>query len=82
MTQPGEWPALVRDAVKDVTGKTPAYTTNGGTSDARFISKICPVIECGAVNASVHQIDENAKVEDLENLTKIYVRVLERALGA
>lgn len=82
LTQPGAWPELVRDAVKDITGKTPAYTTNGGTSDARFIVKYCPVIECGAINESVHQIDENAKIEDLENLTKIYVRVLERYFGS
>ncbi|MGB0719919.1 MAG: succinyl-diaminopimelate desuccinylase [Bdellovibrionales bacterium] len=78
ITKPAAWAETVRDAVADITGKTPAYTTNGGTSDARFIVNYCPVIECGAVNASVHQIDENARIADLEDLTQIYVRVLER----
>lgn len=81
LTRPGAWVETVRGAVADITGKTPACTTNGGTSDARFISKICPVVECGAVNASIHQIDENAKIADVENLTKIYVRILERYFG-
>ncbi len=78
ITQPGDWSEIVRNAVVDVTGSTPSYTTNGGTSDARFIVQYCPVIECGAVNESAHHIDENARVEDLENLTLIYQRVLER----
>lgn len=78
ITQPGDWSEVVRNAVVDVTGRTPSYTTNGGTSDARFIVQYCPVIECGAVNESAHHIDEHARVEDLENLTLIYQRVLER----
>ncbi|MAF97951.1 MAG: succinyl-diaminopimelate desuccinylase [Micavibrio sp.] len=78
MTEPGHWTEVVRDAVGDVVDAVPAYTTNGGTSDARFITNYCPVVECGAINASIHQVDENARVEDLENLEKIYVRILER----
>lgn len=78
ITRPGPWSETVQKAVQDVTGKTPAYTTNGGTSDARFIVEYCPVIECGGVNKTIHQIDENAAVEDLENLVKIYRRILER----
>lgn len=78
MTKPGAWSDLVMAAVSDVTGMTPAITTNGGTSDARFVSRYCPVIEFGGVNESVHQIDENAKVEDLEIVTKVFTRVLER----
>jgi succinyl-diaminopimelate desuccinylase len=81
MTQPGAWTEIVRDAVADVAGKIPAYTTNGGTSDARFLSQYCPVVECGAVNKSMHQIDEFAKISDLEDLVNIYVRVLERYFG-
>ncbi len=75
---PGEWATLVSDAVRDVTGKTPAMTTNGGTSDARFVYKYCPVVEVGAVNATVHQVDEYARLEDLEGTMKIYKRILER----
>lgn len=78
ITQPCEWSKIVKSAVEDISGKSPDYTTNGGTSDARFIVHYCPVIECGGVNASVHQIDENARVQDLEDLTKIYQRILER----
>jgi len=78
ITQPGDWSDIVQNAVKDVTGKTPEYTTSGGTSDARFIVNYCPVVEYGPINASIHQIDENARVTDLEDLAKIYGRVLER----
>lgn len=82
ITKPGAWSEIVRDAVADATGHTPEYTTNGGTSDARFIVNYCPVIECGGVNESIHQVDENARVEDLENITKIYRQILERYLSA
>ncbi|MBX2833694.1 MAG: succinyl-diaminopimelate desuccinylase [Micavibrio sp.] len=78
ITKPNDWTDLVRDAVTDVTGRTPALTTNGGTSDARFIVKYCPVVECGAVNSTIHQVNERANVEDLEDLTRIYGRILER----
>ncbi len=77
ITQPGEWSVVVKKAVEDVTGKTPDYTTNGGTSDARFIVNYCPVVEFGVLNKTIHQIDENAAVQDLEDLTKIYQKVLE-----
>ena len=77
MTEPGAWSDVVRDAVKDITGKTPEYTTNGGTSDARFVSQHCPVVEFGGVNATIHQVDENASVADLQNLQKIFLRTLE-----
>ena len=77
ITKPGLWTGLVKQAVLDVTGKEPAYTTNGGTSDARFIINYCPVIECGGVNATVHQVNENAEISVLEGMVQIYVRVLE-----
>jgi succinyl-diaminopimelate desuccinylase len=81
ITEPGQWSEIVRSAVEDITGKTPAFTTNGGTSDARFVVQYCPVIECGGVNASIHQVDENASVQDLENLTKIFIRILDRVFS-
>lgn len=76
ITQPGEWSEIVAKSVEKISGKRPAYTTTGGTSDARFIVNYCPVIECGAINSSIHQIDENAKIADLEMLTKIYEEIL------
>lgn len=77
LTQPGSWSDIVTQAVKDITDKTPQLTTTGGTSDARFIQAYCPVVEFGPINASIHQIDENAKVSDIEDLTRIYERVIE-----
>lgn len=82
ITQPGVWTGTVQKAVADITGKTARTTTSGGTSDARFITKYCPVVEFGGVNATIHQIDENAKVSDLESLAKIYMRILELYFGA
>lgn len=78
LTKPGDWSNIARASVHDITGKTPEFTTNGGTSDARFVSQHCPVVEFGGINESIHQIDENAKVSDLEDLTKIFTKILER----
>ena len=77
LTQPGEWSHTVARAVQEITGHKPDMTTNGGTSDARFIVKYCPVVEFGGVNKTIHQIDENAAVEDLHDLARIFQRVLE-----
>lgn len=82
ITKPGAWSEIVSGAVKDVTGAAPEYTTNGGTSDARFVVNYCPVIECGPINESIHKVDENIKVSDLEGISKIYERVLERYFSA
>lgn len=81
ITKPNAWTALVKEAVSEISGKEPAYTTTGGTSDARFIVNYCPVVECGAVNASIHQVNENANVSDLEDLRRIYIRILEKYFG-
>lgn len=78
ITKPSEWTALVQNVVEEISGHKPDYTTTGGTSDARFIVNYCPVVECGGINASIHQVDENAKVSDLEDLTRIYFRILEK----
>lgn len=59
-------------AIQDILGQTPQLSTSGGTSDARFIKDLCPVIEFGLVNKTAHAVDENALVKDLENLTQIY----------
>ncbi len=82
LTDPGPWPDLVASAVEDATGRVPARTTDGGTSDAKFFHRHCPVVECGGVNATIHQVDECASLDDLEGLTRIYLRVLERYFGA
>ena len=63
-------------AVAAETGRKPALTTGGGTSDARFIKDFCPVVEFGLVNETIHQIDEHVAVADLEALTRIYERFI------
>jgi succinyl-diaminopimelate desuccinylase len=76
LTEPGPLVDTMRGAVLAVTGRAAALTTNGGTSDARFIYKHCPVIELGLVNATVHQVDECVPVADLQTLTQIYSRFI------
>ena len=63
-------------AIETETGRKPALTTGGGTSDARFIKDICPVIEFGLVNKTIHAVDEHTSVADIEKLTAIYERFL------
>ncbi len=69
---------VVVDAVRDVTGKTPALTTTGGTSDARFIKNYCPVIEFGTTGRTAHMVNERVEVKTLEGLAKVYQRMLEK----
>ncbi len=76
LTKPGPLVTTLKDAVKSIIGRTPALTTGGGTSDARFIKDICPVVEFGLVNATIHQVDEHTSVADLETLTTIYERFI------
>ncbi len=76
LTKPGPLVSTLKDAIKSVTGRVPAMTTGGGTSDARFIKDICPVVEFGLVNTTIHQVDERASIADLEMLTDIYGRFI------
>ncbi len=61
----------------EVAGITPKLSTDGGTSDARFIKDYCPVVEFGLLTASIHKIDEHVTIADLEQLTAIYRRFIE-----
>lgn len=78
ITRPGPFIDTVVAAVKEITGRTPDLNTGGGTSDARFITNYCEVVEFGLVGRSMHAIDERTPVADLEQLTKIYRGVLDR----
>lgn len=80
LTEKGPLSDAVADAVKSVTGQTPELSTTGGTSDARFIKDMCPVVEFGLVGATMHKIDEHVAVSDIESLTQIYEKVLEKLL--
>ncbi len=77
ITTPGPLDALLSEAVRDVTGLMPSLSTDGGTSDARFIKDLCPVVEFGLLTASIHKIDEHVAVADLTRLTAIYQQFLE-----
>jgi len=68
-------------SVEAVTGRKPALSTSGGTSDARFIKDYCPVVEFGLVGQTMHMVDERVALEDLETLTQIYQRFLEDWFG-
>ncbi|MEQ1612230.1 MAG: succinyl-diaminopimelate desuccinylase, partial [Hyphomicrobiaceae bacterium] len=76
LTQPGPLVDTMVEAVATETGRTPALTTGGGTSDARFIQAHCPVIEFGLINQTIHQVDESVAIADLEALTRIYQRFI------
>ncbi len=78
LTEPGPLSTLVGDAIEHVTGRRPALSTTGGTSDARFIRRLCPVVEFGLVGASMHKVDEAVPVADIAALTAIYDAVLAR----
>ena len=79
LTTPGELVHAVQAAIREETGVETELSTTGGTSDGRFISRICPqVIELGPINASIHKIDEHVQVADLDPLKEIYRGVLER----
>ncbi len=67
---------LIQKAVQTVTGHLPGLSTTGGTTDGRFISSYCPVIECGMREATMHQVDEHVSLEDIKSLTKIYYSIL------
>ena len=69
---------MVAAAVRDVAGRDPELSTTGGTSDARFIRALCPVVELGLVGKTMHAIDERAPVEEIRNLQRVYERVIER----
>lgn len=76
ITKPGKLSDMAKNACKVVAGINADLNTAGGTSDARFIKDLCPVIELGLRNATAHKIDENAPVEDIRKLTDIYLHVL------
>lgn len=82
LTEPGLLSGLVGDAVEAETGRRPELSTSGGTSDARFIRRMCPVIEFGLPGQSMHKVDEQVRVEDIRTLARIYDGVLRRALAA
>jgi succinyl-diaminopimelate desuccinylase len=81
LTRAGAFVASVQDAVEAETGRRPEASTTGGTSDARFIRAMAPVLELGLVGQTMHQFDERVPVAELEALTRVYERVIRAVLG-
>jgi succinyl-diaminopimelate desuccinylase len=82
LTEPGRLSEVLAESVEAETGRRPELSTTGGTSDARFVQRYCPVIEFGLVGTTMHQVDEHVAVADIEGLTRIYERFLQRFLAA
>jgi succinyl-diaminopimelate desuccinylase len=81
LTPKGELSEALSKAIESATGKTPALSTTGGTSDGRFIAQICPqVIEFGPTNATIHQVNESIEIAQLEPLKNVYRETLEQLL--
>jgi len=81
LTPPGAFSQMIAEAVEAETGIVPEASTSGGTSDARFLKDLCPVIEFGLPNATMHKRDEAVALDDLEKLVPIYRRIALAALG-
>jgi succinyl-diaminopimelate desuccinylase len=82
LTAPGPFTKLVAGAVEAVSGVKPQLSTTGGTSDARFIRTLCPVVEFGLVGATMHAVDERAPVDEIAALSAIYERVVDDYFAA
>jgi len=82
LTAPGLFTQVVADAVADVAGAAPELSTTGGTSDARFIRDLCPVVELGLVGKTMHAVDERAPVAEIRDLQAVYERLIARYFAA
>ncbi len=81
LTQPGAFSDMIASAIQAVTGIETELSTSGGTSDARFLSALCPVVEFGLRNATMHKLDEAVEIDDLERLSLIYTKIIIAALA-
>jgi len=81
LTRPGPFVDALRRAVRAETGEEGTLDTGGGTSDARFVTRFCPVAELGAVGTTMHKVDEHTPVEELRRLSSLYGAVIRECLG-
>ncbi|MGZ6039296.1 MAG: succinyl-diaminopimelate desuccinylase [Phenylobacterium sp.] len=82
LTEPGPFTDIAAAAIRDVAGRDPELSTSGGTSDARFIRALCPVVELGLVGKTMHQVDEAAPVAEIRQLQAVYEKLIERYFAA
>lgn len=81
LTPPGQLYDVIVQAIEEETGCTPKLSTSGGTSDGRFLIKLCPVVDFGLPNATMHKVGECAAIEDIRELSRIYERILRKVLS-
>ena len=81
LTPPGLLFDVIVEAIEEETGRKPELSTSGGTSDGRFLIKLCPVVDFGLPNATMHKVGEHAAVEDIRALSRIYERILRKVLA-
>ena len=77
VTVPGYLSDIVCESIQQELGVKPVLSTTGGTSDARFIKNVCPVVEFGLVGKTMHAIDERVEISQIRDLKKVYIRILE-----
>jgi succinyl-diaminopimelate desuccinylase len=81
LTPPGPLYDVAVEAIQEETGIAPELSTSGGTSDGRFLIQLCPVVDFGLPNATMHKVGECAAIEDIRALSRIYERILHKVLG-
>jgi succinyl-diaminopimelate desuccinylase len=81
LTPPGPLFDVVVEAIEEETGTKPELSTSGGTSDGRFLIQLCPVVDFGLPNATMHKVGESAAVEDIRVLSRIYERIVRKVFG-
>ena len=80
LTPPGRLFDVIVESIREETGIEPELSTSGGTSDGRFLIQLCPVVDFGLPNATMHKLDESAAVADIEALARIYERIVRKVL--
>jgi succinyl-diaminopimelate desuccinylase len=81
LTPPGRLYNVIVEAIEEETGAKPELSTSGGTSDGRFLIQLCPVVDFGLPNATMHKVGECASVADIEALSRIYERIVRKVVG-
>lgn len=81
LTPPGQLYDVVVAAIEEETRRKPELSTSGGTSDGRFLIQLCPVVDFGLPNATMHKLNECAAVEDIHALSRIYERIVRKVTG-
>ena len=81
LTPPGRLYDVVVESIDEETGAKPELSTSGGTSDGRFLIQLCPVVDFGLPNATMHKVGECAAVDDIRALSRIYQRIVEKVIA-